>query len=161
MAVPRAGIPAIGTLLQIGNGASPEVFNSIANIGDLSGPTTSATVVDITSHTSASAPWRIKMPTLLDPGTITIPLFFDPASGAPATAGNYWGHNYVAGLGRLFVNRGLSPGVPYNFRIVYTDGSSTTDNFKGFITKYSRKAPVAGVYQADLEITLTEIPSFA
>jgi len=157
--VPKQALPAIGTLLQIGNGASPEVFNSIANIGDITGPGTSAAVVDVTSHTSVSAPWRSKIPTLLDAGDITLPLYVDPSSGAPATSGGYWGANFAAGLGRLFANRGQSPGVPYNFKIIYIDG--TTDEFQGFITKYSRKSPVAGVYTADVTITITGVPSFA
>lgn len=158
MAIAQA-IPAIGVLLQVGNGASPEVFSSIANIGDLSGPTTQVAVVDVTSHTSPAAPFRLKQPTLIDQGTISIPLYFVPSSGGPS--GGFIGHNFAAGLGRLLVNRGLTPGVPYNFKIVYPDGASTTDQFKGFITKYSKKMPVAGVLQADVEITLTDIPSFA
>ena len=159
MGVPKVAVPAIGTLLQIGNGASPEVFYSIANIGDISGPSTSAAVVDVTSHTSTSAPWRLKIPTLLDPGEITLPLYIDPASGAPATAGNFWGANFTAGLGRLFANRGNGPGVPYNVKIVYIDG--TVDEFQAFVTKYSRKSPVAGVYTGDVTLTLTGVPSFA
>jgi len=154
-------IPAIGTLLQVGNGASPEIFNSIANIGDITGPGTSATVVDVTSHTSVSAPWRQKIPTLLDAGTVTLPLYYVPSSGAPTGAGTFMGHSFTAGLGRLFINRGLSPGVPYNWKIIYPDGLNTTDEFQAFVTKYSQKAPVAGVLTCDVELTITGIPSFA
>lgn len=161
MATPRYAIPAIGTLLQVGNGASPEIFNSIANIGDLSGPSVQAAVVDVTSHTSTSAPWRLKIPTLLDPGTITFPLYFDPASGGASGAGTFEGHNWTTGLGRLFINRGLSPGIPYNWKIVFPDGVPTTYEFQGYITKYSQKEPVAGVLTADMELTLTGIPSFS
>ena len=154
-------IPAIGTLLQIGNGASPEVFNSIANIGDITGPTTQAAIVDVTSHTSVSAPWRQKIPTLLDPGSLTIPVYIVPSSGGPSGAGTFYGHNYASGIGRLLVNRGLSPGVPYNFKIIYPDGASTTDEFQGFVTKYTRDMKVAGVIQGSLQIDLTGVPSFA
>ncbi len=154
-------IPAIGTLLQIGNGQSPEIFNSIANIGDITGPTTQAAVVDVTSHTSVSAPWRQKIPTLLDPGTVTVPIYIVPASGAPTGAGTFYGHSYTAGIGRLLVNRGLSPGVPYNMKIIYPDGLGTFDEFQAFVTKYTRDMKVAGVIQGSLELTLTGVPSFA
>ena len=80
-------IPAIGTLLQVGNGASPELFSSVANIGDITGPTTQVAVVDVTSHTSPAAPYRQKVPTLIDPGTLTIPVYIVPASGAPSPYG--------------------------------------------------------------------------
>lgn len=154
-------IPAIGTLLQVGNGASPEIFNSIANIGDITGPSVAAAVVDVTSHTSVSAPWRQKITTLLDPGTITLPIYYVPSSGGPTGAGTFMGHNFASGLGRLFANRGLSPGVPYNWKIQYPDGVPSVDEFQGFIDKYSMKAPVAGVLTADFSITLTGVPSFA
>lgn len=161
MAIPIA-IPAIGTLLQVGNGASPEIFNSVANIGDITGPSVSGAVVDVTSHTSTVAPWRSKIVTLLDAGTITLPLYFVPSSGAPTGAGTFMGHNFTSGgLGTLFANRGLSPGTPYNWKIIYPDGLSSTDFFTAFISKYAQKAPVAGVLTADLELTVTGHPSFA
>ena len=155
----QAGIPATGTLLQVGNGASPEVFSTIANIGDINGPTTQTALVDVTSHTSTSIPFRQKIPTLIDPGMVSLPVFIIPASGGPS--GGQIGHNYAAGIGRLLVNRGLSPGVPYNFKIIYPDGLSTFDEFQGYITKYSRKMPVAGAISGDLQIDITGIPSFA
>jgi hypothetical protein len=158
MAIPAA-LPAIGTLLQVGNGASPEVFSSVANIGDLSGPSVQATWTPTTSHTSASAPWTTGVPTLLDAGTISFPLYYIPASGGPS--GGQIGHNFAAGLGRLFANRGLTPGVPYNWKIVYPDGSGTFHEFQAFLTKYSMKSPVAGVETADVELHVTGVPSFA
>ncbi len=154
-------IPAIGTLWQIGNGASPEIFNTVANVGDITGPTTQAAVVDVTSHTSPAAPWRQKIPTLLDPGTLNIPVYIVPASGGSTGAGVQWGHNYASGIGRLLVNRGLSPGVPYNMKLIYPDGLSTTDFFQGFLTKYTRDMKVAGVITGSVEVTLTGLPSFS
>ncbi len=154
-------IPAIGTLLQVGNGASPEVFNSIANIGDITGPTTQSAVVDVTSHTSPDIPFRQKIPTLIDPGTLTIPVYIVPSSGAPTGVGTFMGHNYTGGIGKLLVNRGLTPGVPFNFKIIYPDGLNTTDRFSGFVTKYSRDMKVAGVIQGSLQIDLSGTVNFA
>ncbi len=152
-------IPAIGTLLKIGSG-SPEAFYSIANIGDITGPSISAAVVDVTSHTSPSAPWRDKITTLRDAGVITLPLYFVPASVAATVPGNLFGHGFVSGLGKLFENGGLSAGVGYNWKIVFPDGVPTTYAFVAFISKYSLKSPVAGVLTADLELTVTGHPNF-
>ena len=154
-------IPAIGTLLQVGNGASPEIFNSIANVGDLTGPSVQAAVVDVTSHTAVSAPWRQKITTLLDPGTISFPLYFVPASGGPTGVGTYMGHNFTGGgLGNLFKNRGLTPGVPYNWKLVFPDGVPTTYEFQAFISKFSLDAKVAGVLMGTIQLDLTGVPSF-
>ena len=59
------------------------------------------------------------------------------------------------------MNRGLSPGVPYNWKIVYPDGLNTTDSFGAFPTNYTRVMKVAGVISGSLELSLTGKPIFA
>jgi len=49
MSTPIA-LPAINTFLKLGDQASPENFNTIANVGDITGPGLVAAVVDVTSH---------------------------------------------------------------------------------------------------------------
>ena len=159
------GLPAINTLLKIGNGASPEIYNTIANVGDLNGPTLSSTVVDVTSHSSA-VPWREKLVTLLDAGEITLPLFYIPAStGVIGTPNTPFGHDYgdggitQFGLEGVFTSRGRTAvGTPYNFAIQYPDATQTTDYFTGFVSKFSKKAAVAGVEMAEVTIVLTGQP---
>jgi hypothetical protein len=152
MSIPAAQ-PAINTVLKIGNEGSPMVFNSIANIGDLTGPTMMATVVDVTSQ-SSGAPWAQKVVTLLDNGDITLPLFFIPSSagsdGIPATPE---GHNGTNGLLSVFTQRQLRA-----YQLVFPDGPATTYNFQGYISKFSFKAPVKGVLTADCTFTFTGEP---
>ena len=149
-----AALAAEGTLLQIAqSGVSPAIYNTIANVGDITGPSISATVVDVTSHSSA-APWRQKIPTLLDPGTISVKLFFIPASdgsfGVPNTP---FGHNGTNGLLSVFKARTLNP-----YAFVFTDG--TTYFFNAYCTKFSQVAMVAGVYEATVEFTVTGTPDY-
>lgn len=153
------GIPAINTLLKVGNGASPEVYSTIANVGDITGPGLSSTVVDVTSHSTGN-PWREKLITLLDNGDITFPLFFVPASDGPPVGTDPFGHSPQGGVLALFTSRGQGgvAGVPYNFALEYPDGLGTTDYFTGFVSKFSEKAAVAGVLMADVTITLTGEP---
>jgi hypothetical protein len=162
------GLPAINTYLMIGNGNSPETFNIIANIGDLTGPSMSGAVVDVTSHSSAH-PWREKLVTLLDTGDITFPIFYIPAStGVIGTPSTPFGHDYgdggitQFGLEGVFTSRGRTTvGNPYNFAIQYPDASQTTDYFTGFVSKFSKKAAVAGVEQAEVTISLTGMPTLS
>ena len=165
------GLPAINTYLKIGNGASPEVYNIVANVGDLNGPTLSGTVVDVTSHSSAH-PWREKLVTLLDAGEITLPLFYIPAStGEIGTANVPFGHDYgdggitEFGMEGVFTSRGNlnegGVGTPYNWAIQYPDPTQTTDYFTGFVSKFSKKAAVAGVEMAEVTIVLTGMPTLS
>jgi hypothetical protein len=164
------GVPAINTLFKVGNGASPEVYSVIANIGDITGPGLSSTVVDVTSH-STSNPWREKLITLLDSGDFSFPIFWVPASdGGPGPGGaGGWvagvdpvGHSPQGGVEAIFTSRGFGgvPGAPYNFAVEYPDGLGTTDYFTGFISKLSKKAAVAGVLTAECQITTTGEPIF-
>lgn len=141
-----AAQPAINTLLKMANAGSPQVFTTIANIGDLTGPGMSATIVDVTSH-STGAPWRQKIPTLLDNGDITLPLFFIPSSPGPD------GHDATNGLLSVFTSRALR-----EFSLTFPDGAATTWYFQGYVTKFSMKAAVAGVLTADVTITCTAEP---
>ncbi len=146
-----AAEPAINTLLKIGYG-SPEVFSVIANVGDLSGPSLSAAVVDVTSH-STGTPWREKIVTLLDGGDIQLPLFFIPSS--PGNQ-NPFGHDGTNGLLAVFTSRTLK-----NYEMVFPDQAQTTYSFQAYISKFNFKEPVAGVIAADVTFTITGEPTFA
>ena len=153
MSIPAAQA-AEGTLLAIAqSGVSPAIYNTIANVGDITGPSISATVVDVTSHSSA-APWRQKIPTLLDPGTISCKLFFVPGSngsfGVPNTP---FGLNGTNGLLSVFKARTLNP-----YSLTFTDG--TVYYFNAYCTKFSEVAMVAGVYEATVEFVVTGTPDY-
>ena len=61
-----------GTLLKVGDGASPEVFATIAEVKDISGPGTTLSTEDATNHDSGG--WREPVPTLLEGGEVTFDL---------------------------------------------------------------------------------------
>lgn len=148
-----AAQPAINTLLKISNQGSPLTFNTIANVGDLTGPSMAAAVVDVTSH-STNTPWRQKIATLIDPGSVTLPLYFVPSSpGSDGTPATPEGHNGTNGLLSVFAGRQLR-----EYSLTFPDAAATTYYFQAYITKFNFKAPVAGVLTADVDFTLTGQP---
>ena len=152
--IPSA-LAAINTLLEIGDGGSPEHFARIANCGDLTGPGISGNVVDVTSH-STGTPWREKVVTLLDPATVGTTLYFIPSSGGPTGTPLVIGHDGTNGLLSKFTSR-----VLMNCKLIFPDTASTTYLFQAYLTKFNFKEPVAGVVTADVEFTLTGEPTFA
>src|ERR1035438_2610657 len=124
--------PAINTLLQLGNGASPEVYATVANVGSITGPGMSAQVVDVTSHSSGT-PWREKITTLLDNGDLTFDVYFIPSDA---------GHKLLLSTftGRLFSY----------FQIQFPDPGHTQWQFTGYISKFSTTEPVDNVIKAAL-----------
>lgn len=146
MAVNQSAQPAINTFLKLGTQGSPQTFTTIANIGDISGPSFSAEVVDVTSHSNGD-PWRRKITTLLDGGELTIPLFFIPSSGSPD------GHNGTNGLLSVFSNRQLR-----RYALVFPDAAATTYYFDAYISTFGMKEPVAGVLTADVTFVITGEP---
>src|SRR5271170_1549297 len=128
--------PAINTFLQLGNGQSPETFNTVANVGTINGPTMSLNVVDVTSH-STGVPWREKIGTLLDQGDLTFDLYFIP---------NDAGHQALLAQ---FVSRQTA-----DWQLSFpTSPSRTVWGLHGFISKFSTSEPVDNVIKASMTIT--------
>lgn len=146
MSTTPIAVAAINTFIQLGNGSSPEVYATLANVSSITGPGLSANVVDVTSH-SSSTPWREKITTLLDAGDVTFDLFFVP---------NDTGHKALL---TLFTSRGS--GVPSPFALSFpTTPSRTVWTFDGWVSKFSTSEPVDNVIKASLTITITGAPSF-
>jgi hypothetical protein len=147
-----AAQPAINTLLKIATAGSPSVYNVIANVGDLTGPTFNVDVVDVTSH-STNSPWRQKIVTLLNPGEISLPLFFIPSSPGSNVANTPFGHNATNGLLSIFTSRALE-----SYSLTFPDSAATTYYFQGYVSNFSQTAPVAGVLTANVTFTFTGQP---
>ena len=138
-------IAAYGTLLQVGDGAGPEVFTTIAEVKSISGPSFSSEVIDVTTHSSAAAgAWREKIASLIDPGELSFDINLVPTDT-----------QHVA-LRTDMVNR-----TKRNFKIVFPDSGTTTWQIAGFVTGFEVNAETDGVLEASLTLTLTDPPNFA
>ena len=70
-------ISSFGTLLKIGDGADPEVFTTIAEVLDISGPGLSLDTEETTNHSSPGG-WEEYVGTILRSGEVTFGINYDP-----------------------------------------------------------------------------------
>ena len=149
MSLGIAAVAAQGTLLQVGNGSSPETFTTVANVSNISW-TPTATMVDTTAHTqgasNATTVWGSQIPTLLKIGDITVDIFWVPEDPTQNSS--------ARGLRGLMENRTLA-----DFQISYPDGNTSTDAFKGYIKSMSAVSKVGGVLTSAVMIAGTGQPS--
>lgn len=140
-------IPAINTIFQYGAGNSPETYTTLAFVSDITGPSIQGQVVDVTSMSTGNA-WRQKIVTLLEGGTIAFKAFWQPMNATHQTILTQFSHR---GQG--------SPGVPIDGRLVFPDQDATVYGFQYFVSKCAIVAQVAGVLEANVELTITGVVS--
>lgn len=125
-----------GTYLQIGDGATPtEVFATIAEVKDISGPEMTLNMEDATSHSSGG--WREEIPTLLEAGDVT----FDV--------------NFVNDATQADLKDAQTARTRLNFRIVFPLDTPLTNAFSGYVTGFGYSAPVEGILTASVTIRVS------
>ncbi len=129
-------LEAQGTVLKIGNGASPEVFSAISEIKTFTGPGGSAAVIDVTDLSSAAKEKRMG---LADEGQLSFTINYIPSDTEHAA-----------------LRTARATRVETNFQLVFTDASpSTTWDFSGFVTNFAVSGSVDGVIEAQVTIEIT------
>lgn len=129
---------AKGTLVKLGSGTSPETFATIGQVRSVSGPTTKAEVVDITTHSTAGF-WREKIAVLIDPGDISFPINFDAEDAS---------HAWATGLWNLFINL-----TKRNFQVIFPNAAGKLE-FEAYVTNHSFSCPVDNVLSADISLSI-------
>jgi hypothetical protein len=131
-----AGINAFGTLLKMGDGATPtEAFTTIANIHSLTGPSLSRETLDATAHDSPNKT-REFTGSLKDPGEVTAEVHYDPAV-----------HDPLRDL--------LDDDEPTNFQIHWPPSVGGNDGFAALLTGFEATAPFDGLLGATLTFKVT------
>lgn len=138
-------ISAHGTLLKLGDGATPEVFTTVANVLDFDPPGVEQVHDDITSHSSSG--WENTLPVLLRTGEVTFEIEFIPTGAT---------HSYSAGLLKDAYNK-----TKRNFQVVFTDTGATTWSFSAYVQKFRPKAKVKGALRASVTLRGTGAPTLA
>ena len=101
-----------GTVLKVGNGASPEVFTAIPNIVSIDGPTSSNAEKEVTNLSSSAKEFR---PGLNDYGDMNMEIMWDERD------------TVHAGLRTDFRNR-----TTRNFQLIDAYSPEQVYNFTGF-----------------------------
>jgi hypothetical protein len=135
---------AFGTLLKKGDGASPEVFTTIAQLGgDITGPNQAADPIETTTHNQSNA-YQTFIAGLIKGGDIKLAVFFDPANSTHT------------GLITTFEAR-----VPCNFQLVPPFSPSVKWSFAGVITDIGHTYKIKDATMADVTIKVSGKPTLA
>jgi hypothetical protein len=135
------GLPSNPIVLMLATLDSPPVYNAVANLGDITGPTRQRQTTKVTAHGDLAE--RI-VGTLLAEGSISGTMFFIPAAGQVASH-----TDPTNGVEPIFERNDLRA-----WAIYYNDTPGTARFFNAYVTKLSEKAPVAGVLTKDFELSI-------
>ncbi len=135
---------AQGTLLQRGDGATPEVFTTVAEVGSISGPSLQADLIDVTNHSSPSR-YREYIQGLKDGGELTFDLNYNPNDAT---------HNATTG-----VLADWNSGARKNYRLQFPSTPAVFWNFQVIVTNFEMNADVAEQLKAAVTMKLTAAPT--
>lgn len=124
-----------GTLLKVGDGADPEVFATIAEVLDISGPGTTLNTEDATNHDSGG--WREPIPTILEGGEVTFDI------------------NYHQGASQTSMREDMETRTRRTYQMVLPLDPVETLEFAGYVTNFEYAAPVEGILRASCTIMVT------
>jgi predicted secreted protein len=134
---------AMGSLLKIGDGASPtEVFTTVPEVYKLTGPSVKFDLLDVTSH-DTSGLFREWLPGLSDGDMISFTVHWRPSNTVHK---NLRIDSYAA--------------TRRNFKIVYPDTSDNTVQVSTFISELSPVADVGPVMEMSGRLKITGAPSW-
>ena len=142
-------IPAYGTLIQVltsGAGVTPETYQTVSGVGDITGPANSMGEVETTSH-STGAPVRTYVPGLIDLGDLAFPCFWNPQDPTQNISSPF-------GVEYLFFNR-----IQTKFQLVMPDPTHRTRQFPGYIKTMGEDYKVQGVCTRNIAIRILGIPA--
>lgn len=134
-------VPATGTQLKVGDGGGTEVFTTIAEVGDISGPSLTTATEEVPAHDGNG--WMQRIATLKDAGEITFTLHFNNAASQTALYNDYQSR------------------VKRNFQLVIPTTVPKTFSFAAFVTSFSFDLPVAGPLDAAITLTINDAVTMA
>ena len=131
-------------LVRKGDGATPEVFTTIAELLDVDGPELTADSVE-TTHQESPNGWREFMAGLKDGGEVSFDLNHNPDNAT---------HDASTGLVAELKN-----GVTRNYRVEFPPPSSKAWVFPAFVTEFSPAGPLADRQTASVTLKVAGEPT--
>lgn len=136
-------VHAHGTLLKRGDGASPEVFATIAEVMNISGPGTQADAIEVT-HQESIESFREYIGGMKDGGEISFELNFLPANATQGTAGLF---------GRV--------GEKDNYQLLLPTSPAYKLTMAAIVTAYEVNADMAEQLKASITLKVSGKPVLA
>ncbi len=127
-----SGIPAVGSVLSVGNNASPLIYNPIGNQAKI----TMETKTDTAVTTNQGNQWEQSIPTLLIGGECSVEIFYVPNTpGQDGTTGVV-GHAATSpgALVYMFANQQIRP-----WKLTWPDGRPSISRLT---SRPSRRCPI-------------------
>lgn len=131
------GTTGFGTLLKVGNGATVEVFTTVAEVKSISGPNLSLEFAEAT-HMESPNGFREYLPTFKDSGDVTLECNFLPANTQ---------HKQLT---TDMVARTLR-----NFKLNWPNTGGTVWSFAAYISGFSPSASVGDMLAASVTLRPT------
>jgi hypothetical protein len=128
------GVPVSGSILNIGNGMSPDTWTQIANASEFKMPVINETV-DVTNFGDF---FRRKIATLADMGKITFKVFWEMTEPTH--------ENVAGGLRYMLVQK-----LVRDYQMVYNNGFGSNDIWPAYITGFQVTGSIGKVWEADIE----------
>lgn len=135
---------AQGTLLQLGDGGTSEVFTTIAEVLSLTGPTLTRDTIDVTNQSSTGG-FREFINGLKDGGEVSFDLNYIPTEAT---------HDASTGLLADYES-----GVSRNFKLIFPDTGATTWLFTGVVRDFQISAEVDSQLRASCVIKVSGAPT--
>lgn len=134
---------ANGTLLKIGDGASPEEFTTIPEMMKISGPAVKFDLLDVTSHDSDGF-FREYIPGLADGDNV---------------AGDFnWRPSNVV---HIALRVDSYARTLRNFRLIFPDDTDNTVDYNAYISNIQPTADIGAVLRAALTTKVTGLPAWS
>lgn len=137
---------SFGTLLQVGDGSTPESFATVAEVRDITPIGVNSDTEEVT-HMSSPGGYKEYLPTLLDAGEVSFEVNWDPVAAT---------HGYATGL-----LKDAEDQVLRNFQLLLPDPATTTWAFSAYVTAVKPKTTVGGVLRSDITLRPTGQPTLA
>lgn len=135
------------TILKIGDGASPEVYTSVAEVTSVGLPSTSKDAVD-TTHTESPDRARTYIGGLIDAGEIPLEVRFLPTDSTQS-----------ASAGLLY--KLWNTHTPSNFQInIDPDGVDVDWTISAIVTNFDGSAPMDDLINASFTLKVSGKPTY-
>lgn len=145
-------LAAFGTLLKVGNGASPEVFTTVAQVGNIAGPGMKADTIDVSNHNQANA-YKQFIVSLKEGGDVKFELFFDPNDTTQNFTAPVPGTS-PGGVQGIFESR-----LVVDWQLVLPVSPAAMWTFSGAVTAFDNKYDVTGAIMASCTIKVSGKPT--